>query len=75
MATKVVGFRINKSTGRPYYAAQKPGDGGVDWGYTNDPNSKHDPAIHLSPYWVRRFAKNARLCNDRAYFSIWEIPE
>lgn len=33
------------------YASHKPGDGGVDWGYS----PKRSEAMPLTWYWVRRF--------------------
>lgn len=57
-----------------WYAAQKPGDGGVDWGWTTNPNGKShpdgtvtDPAIRLTTYWQRRFAKHCRDCGQSQF--------
>ena len=47
-----------------FYAAQHPGEDGVDWGYVTD----RAKARNLSPYWERRFAANARRCGDEAHF-------
>ena len=38
-------------------------------GATNDPNSRWDPAIELSPYWQRRFAADMVKCIDKAHFT------
>lgn len=37
-----------------FYVAQRPGDGGADWGYVTDP-SKARP---MSRYWMRRFRRD-----------------
>jgi len=58
----------DRSTGRYSYVAQLPGDGGVDWGYTNDPHSANDPAIRLSVYWQRRFRADRMHCNQPCQF-------
>jgi len=39
-----------------FYVAQLPGDGGKDWGYTEN----RDHALKLSPYWQRRFNADCR---------------
>lgn len=38
----------------PYWVAQLPGDGGKDWGYTENSSN----AIVLSNYWQRRFRRD-----------------
>lgn len=47
-----------------FYVAQKKGDGGKDWGYTEltpgQPPDVLDRPILLSPYWQRRFAADCR---------------
>jgi hypothetical protein len=40
----------------PRYVAQRPGDGGKDWGYVTD----HKQAAYFSPYWKRRFLSDMR---------------
>ena len=55
--------------GRTWYAQNLPGDGGVDWGYTDKPRE----AINLSTYWMRRFVANARQCGDKVPAGVWEI--
>lgn len=47
--------RQNKNGG-VWYVQNLPGDGGVDWGYTND----YKKALPLNKYWARRFLKNLR---------------
>lgn len=51
-----------------YYVAQLKGDGKrnnpCDWGYTEDSNK----AIHLSPYWQKRFRADCRFCGRSAVF-------
>ena len=51
-----------------FYVAQLRGDGKrdgkCDWGYTD----KCEKAIHLSPYWARRFAADTRFCGRIAQF-------
>ena len=48
-----------------YWVESLPGDGGVDWGYTEDPSK----AMLLSPYWQRRFSKYCRDVNSQAHFA------
>jgi hypothetical protein len=48
-----------------FYVSEKPGDGGVDWGYTTDPQK----AIPLNSYWQRRFAADCRRTNSVAMFT------
>ena len=48
-----------------FYAAQVPGDGGKDWGYTE----KQEQALPLTPYWQRRFARDMERCGRSASFS------
>ena len=38
-------------TCRVFYVSQLPGEGGVDWGYSENPSK----AIPVSRYWQRRF--------------------
>lgn len=58
------GYRWSKSRKSPWYVAALPGDGGVDWEYTEDSTK----AIHLSPYWKRRFSEDMRRVGDVAQF-------
>ena len=46
------------------YVSEKPGDGGVDWGYTSDVSK----AIHLSQYWQKRFNADCNRVNVNANF-------
>lgn len=46
------------------FVRRMPGDGGVDWEWTND----RKLAIALTPRQQRRFAKDARHCNWRGWF-------
>lgn len=39
--------------GKTWYVAQRPGDGGSDWGYTDDPAK----AGLFSEFWVKRFRR------------------
>ena len=56
--------------GKTWYAGALPGDGGKDWGYTDDP----DKALPLSTYWKRRFVANARACGDKLEPGVMEVP-
>lgn len=59
-------YRIwNKLNMTLYYVAQVPGDGGKDWGYTEDPKQ----AILLNKYWQRRFNADCRHVGVQAQFS------
>ena len=51
------------------YVSQFPGDGGVDWGFTDrrDGHNGFDKAIPLSRYWWERFAKRERDCGRVAH--------
>ena len=49
---------------RCYWVSQLPGDGGVDWGYTE----RSAEAITLTPYWQRRFAADCKRVNSEARF-------
>jgi len=67
-------YRVNKPPNPGVYmprlyVAQVPGDGGVDWGWTNDPNARYDPAIKLNVYWQRRF--EADMSRLSSYVSSW----
>ena len=46
-------YRLSRQWARDltYYVAQVPGDGGKDWGYTENPSK----AALVSAYWMRRF--------------------
>ena len=46
------------------YVSDLPGHGGVDWGY----DSNVSKAIHLSPYWQRRFRKDTERVGEIARF-------
>jgi|GEM_PF-4777177 len=46
-----------------HYVSEIPGEGGVDWGYTNDPKK----AKRLSHYWMRRFVNDCRRCNSKSF--------
>jgi hypothetical protein len=39
--------------GKTWYVSHRPGDGGVDWGYTLEPAK----AVPLSVFWLNRFRK------------------
>lgn len=61
----VIAFR-NGANGNPMYVSHLPGDGGVDWGYTNRIGGNvwqgkvYDKAIPLSQWHWQRFAKAHR---------------
>jgi hypothetical protein len=40
--------------GLTFYVRERPGEGGADWGYTDEP-AKARP---ITRYWARRFAKD-----------------
>lgn len=44
--------------GKTLYIGNLPGDGGVDWGWTE----KRSEAKPLTPYWQRRFKADRRRC-------------
>lgn len=46
-----------------WYVRELPGQGGKDWGWTND-NTK---AMPISRYWQRRFVADMRYVNRPAY--------
>ena len=58
----VIAFRKGAS-GKTMYVSHIPGDGGVDWGYTNKVEGNvwqgkvYDPALPLSKWYWQRFAK------------------
>jgi hypothetical protein len=52
----------NKRTREVYYVAELKGKIG-DWGY-----GPRKDAIHLSPYWQKRFAADQRYCGREAKF-------
>lgn len=65
MTTKTIAHRpwpINGRIGVFYVANLKRAVG--DWGYT----TRADQAIHLSPYWQRRFAADCSAVGDTATF-------
>jgi len=53
---KTIAIRTIRN-GSPLYVEELKGKVG-DWGYTSNAAS----AIHLSPYWQRRFAADCRYC-------------
>lgn len=53
---RTIAYRSWSKTVPVFYVESVPGDGGKDWGYTD----QADKAIHLSPYWQRRFASDCR---------------
>ncbi len=59
--------------GKTRYVSHVPGNGGVDWGYTNraagnERNGKiYDKALPLSKHYWQRFASDCRKMNMVAY--------
>ena len=47
-----------------WWVANLPGRAGVDWGYT----TVEAEAVVLTPYWQRRFRRDAERCGDEAHF-------
>ena len=47
-----------RAWGKVFYVGSVQGDGGKDWGWTDDINQ----AIELSPYWQRRYRADRRAC-------------
>jgi len=54
----------------PDYVEALPGDGGKDWGYTED----HQNAILLTRYWKARFLSDMRHVSARGVNAIWVHP-
>jgi hypothetical protein len=52
-------YRFNNFTNRAMYVSERPGEGGVDWGYT-DTQAKAAP---LNDYWRKRFCADMGRCN------------
>jgi hypothetical protein len=52
--------------GRTEYVAQKPGEGGKDWGYV----LQLENARALSAYWKRRFCSDMRKVNARSVCAL-----
>ena len=59
-----VAYRFDIPQGEASYVSELPGHCGVDWGYVRQTNR----ALPLSPYWLARFAANARECGFDAHF-------
>lgn len=55
--------------GEARYVSHLPGDGGVDWGYTNriEGNRGFDKALPLSKWHWQRFAKDCRRMGKAAF--------
>lgn len=69
---KTIGYTQWKP-GVTFYVAQLKGDGHplrnkCDWGYHTDPAK----AIHLSPYWMKRFKAANTFCGRTTHFL--EVP-
>jgi hypothetical protein len=64
----VIAYRFQQD-GSMLYVAQRPGEGGKDWGYTKHPEGVNglDKAQPLSAYWWKRFAADMRRCNTVAF--------
>lgn len=61
------------ANGAPMYVSHLPGDGGVDWGFTNRAEGSvffgktYDKALPLTEYHWRRFAKRERDMGNVAF--------
>lgn len=49
---------------KTWYIAQRPGDGGVDWGWVDDVKKAHP----MTPYWQRRFHADELRAGRKAVF-------
>ncbi len=63
-APEVIGYRVVNKQGERWFVSEKPGEGGVDWGYVLTAAE----AKPLSTYWARRFAADMRRVGDTARF-------
>jgi hypothetical protein len=62
-----IGYRTDFGRGEPWYVAQVPGEGGVDWGYTKEIAK----ARALNEYWQKRFRADTRYVGHTAHFTNW----
>lgn len=61
--SKQIAYRFFSTTSAPWYVSEVKGNGGVDWGYTNN----IDKAILLNHNQWRSFAKDMRECGTAAF--------
>jgi hypothetical protein len=61
--TKQIAYRFLSQNSRPWYVSEVKGDGGVDWGYTDDVTK----AKVLNTWYWKQFAKDMRDCGTVAF--------
>ena len=67
---EMIGFRVwspslkHRKFRVVFYVSERPGEGGVDWGYVEDQKK----ATPLNTYWQRRFAADCRRVGSEARF-------
>ena len=59
---KQIAYRFMKVDGPAWYVSEIKGNGGVDWGYTNDASK----ALPINTHVWRQFAKDVRECGGCA---------
>lgn len=69
MATKTIGY--TQWNGKLFYVSDLRSYNvkGHDWGYNTDASK----AIHLLPYWAKRFNADCRYCGRSAQFLTVEV--
>jgi hypothetical protein len=63
MIERVLAYRFFSTNSTPFYVSNLKGDGGADWGYTDDTTK----AIALNRNQWQSFAKDMRECNSVAF--------
>lgn len=58
--SKCYAYRVDRASGKRWYVAQLPGDGGVDWGWTTKVKDTLDKPIKLDLRWVLQFIEAMR---------------
>ena len=61
--TNQIAYRFFSAKSAPWYVSEVKGNGGVDWGYTNDITK----AVVLNRNQWRSFAKDMREVGDAAF--------
>ena len=61
--SKQIAYRFWTKNSRPWYVAEVKGDGGADWGYTEDMSK----AVVLNTNQWRSFAKDMREVGSAAF--------
>ncbi len=61
--SKQIAYRFFSSKSAPVYVSEVKGDGGVDWGYTNEIKK----AVILNHTQWQSFAKDMRECGSAAF--------